>query len=154
MSQASQSSTDNPVTYIQHHLQNNSVGEGFWTWNLDTLGFSIMLAGLLALVAYKVGRNLSFEKPGGVQNVLEVLVEFVNGDINQPVVIGRFYHGDDRPPLYKEDDALFEHRLPDGTLNHLRFANDGSIYLQREVTKPEDNTEAKASIKIDKNLLK
>ncbi|MFC1664235.1 F0F1 ATP synthase subunit A [Pseudomonadota bacterium] len=81
MSQASQSSTDNPVTYIQHHLQNNSVGEGFWTWNLDTLGFSILLAGLLALVAYKVGRNLSFEKPGGVQNVLEVLVEFVNQQV-------------------------------------------------------------------------
>ena len=78
-----------------------------------------------------------------------VLVEFVNGDVNQPVVIGRFYHGDDRAPLHKNDDLLFEHRVPDGTLNHLRFASDGSIFLQRDVTKPEDNSEAKAGIQID-----
>ena len=80
-----------------------------------------------------------------------VLVEFVNGDLNQPVILGRFYHADDRPPLHKEDEVLFEHRLPDGKLNHLRFANDGTIYLQREVTKPEDNSEAKAGIKMDKD---
>jgi hypothetical protein len=45
----------------------------------------------------------------------------------------------------------FEHRLPDGTLNHLRFAADGTIYLQREVTQPEDNSAAKAGIKMDKD---
>ena len=39
--------------------------------------------------------------------------------------------------------------MPDGTLNHLRFAADGSIVLQRDVTKPEDNSEAKTSIRID-----
>ncbi|MFQ5629740.1 MAG: hypothetical protein ACE5I1_13330 [bacterium] len=78
-----------------------------------------------------------------------VLVQFVDGDINQPVILERFYHADDRPPLHKADEILFEHRVPDDTLNHLRFANDGSIFLQREVTKPEDNSEAKTSIKID-----
>jgi hypothetical protein len=78
-----------------------------------------------------------------------VLVQFLNGDSNQPLVTGRFYHADERPPLHKEDEILFEQRLSDGTLNHLRFAADGSIFLQRDVTKPEDNTKAKASIKID-----
>ena len=78
-----------------------------------------------------------------------VLVQFVNGDLNQPVITGRFYHADERPPLHKENEVLFEQRVPDGTLNHLRFMNDGTIYLQRDVTKPEDNSEAKASIKID-----
>jgi hypothetical protein len=78
-----------------------------------------------------------------------VLVQFLNGDSNQPLVTGRFYHADERPPLHKEDEILFEHRVADGTLNHLRFADDGSIFLQREVTKPEDNSEAKASIEID-----
>ena len=78
-----------------------------------------------------------------------VLVQFLNGDSNQPLVTGRFYHADERPPLHKEDEILFEHRVADDTLNHLRFADDGSIFLQRDVTKPENNTEAKASIKID-----
>jgi phage baseplate assembly protein gpV len=78
-----------------------------------------------------------------------VLVQFLNGDSNQPLVTGRFYHADDRPPLHKEDEILFEQRVSDDTLNHLRFAADGSIFLQRDVTKPEDNSEAKASIKVD-----
>ena len=78
-----------------------------------------------------------------------VLVQFLNGDSNQPLVTGRFYHAGDRPPLHKEDEILFEQRVSDDTLNHLRFAADGSIFLQRDVTKPEDNSEAKASIKID-----
>ncbi len=78
-----------------------------------------------------------------------VLVQFLNGDSNQPLVTGRFYHADERPPLHREDEILFEQRVPDGTLNHLRFAADGSIFLQRDVTKPEDNSEAKASIKVD-----
>jgi phage baseplate assembly protein gpV len=78
-----------------------------------------------------------------------VLVQFLNGDSNQPLVTGRFYHADERPPLHREDEILFEQRVSDDTLNHLRFAADGSIFLQRDVTKPEDNSEAKASIKVD-----
>jgi hypothetical protein len=78
-----------------------------------------------------------------------VLVQFVDGDLNQPLVVGRFYHADERPPLHREDEVLFEQRVPDGTLNHLRFTNDGTIYLQRDVTKPEDNSEAKTSVRID-----
>jgi hypothetical protein len=79
-----------------------------------------------------------------------VLVQFLNGDSNQPLVTGRFYHADERPPLHREDEILFEQRVPDDTLNHLRFAADGTIYLQRDVTKPEDNSEAKTSIKVEK----
>jgi hypothetical protein len=78
-----------------------------------------------------------------------VLIEFLDHDIQQPLVTGRFYHDQERAPLFKEDDVLFEHRLPDGTLNHLRMASDGSLYLQRDVTKPEDNSEFKAGIRID-----
>jgi uncharacterized protein involved in type VI secretion and phage assembly len=81
-----------------------------------------------------------------------VLVQFLSGDSNQPLVTGRFYHADERPPLHFEDEILLEHRVTDDTLNHLRFAADGSIFLQRDVTKPwspEDNSEAKAGISID-----
>ena len=77
-----------------------------------------------------------------------VLVQFLDHDLQQPFVTGRFYHEDDRPPLFKEDEVLFEHRLPDGTLNHLRFAADGTIYLQRDVTNAEDNSAFLAGVKI------
>jgi uncharacterized protein involved in type VI secretion and phage assembly len=78
-----------------------------------------------------------------------VLVTFVGGQLNQPVVTGRFYDEQNRPPIHKDDEVLFEQRLPDGTINQLRMASDGSVFLQRDVTKPEDNSEAKASIRLD-----
>lgn len=77
-----------------------------------------------------------------------VLVQYLDGDLNQPVIAGRFYHADDRPPVHQEDDVLFEHRVPDGTRNQLRFAADGSIFLQRDVTE-DDNSQAKSSVRID-----
>ncbi len=76
-----------------------------------------------------------------------VLVQFLDGDLNQPVIGGRFYHADDPPPVHQEDDVLFEHRVPDGTRNQLRFAADGSIFLQRDV-KQDDNSEAQTSLRI------
>jgi uncharacterized protein involved in type VI secretion and phage assembly len=79
-----------------------------------------------------------------------VLVQFINGDLNQPVVTGRFYteEGPNRPPLHKDGEVLFEHRGSNNKLNHLRFAEDGSVIIQQDVTKPEDNSKAKATIKI------
>ena len=47
-----------------------------------------------------------------------VLVQFLNGDPNQPLVTGRFYHADERPPLHREDEILFEQRVPDDPLMH------------------------------------
>lgn len=79
-----------------------------------------------------------------------VLVQFINGDLNQPVITGRFYHEDERSPLYREGEILLEQRVAaDNTLNHLRFTDDGTIYLQRDVTNPTDNSEARTSFKID-----
>jgi phage baseplate assembly protein gpV len=78
-----------------------------------------------------------------------VLVSFLDHDIQQPLVTGRFYHDQCRAPLFKADDVLFEHRLPDGTLNHLRMAADGSLFLQRDVKKAEDNSDFLAGIRID-----
>ncbi len=51
--------TDNPVDYIQHHLQPLAVGDGFWRINIDTMFFSILLAGIVMIVAYRVGYRLN-----------------------------------------------------------------------------------------------
>ena len=39
-----------------------------------------------------------------------VLVAFEGGDVNQPIVIGRLYNDEDRPPLNTTDEVIF--RLP------------------------------------------
>jgi len=77
-----------------------------------------------------------------------VLIHFLNGDLNQPVISGRFYHADERPPLHQADEIVLEQRLPDDTFNHLRLAADGAIYLQREVSNRENSREATAGIAI------
>lgn len=79
-----------------------------------------------------------------------VLVQFIDGDLNQPVITGRFYTDEALAPLFKEDEILFEQRVGGGdSLNHLRFTPDGTILLQRDVKKPEDNSEGKTTVRID-----
>jgi phage baseplate assembly protein gpV len=77
-----------------------------------------------------------------------VLVEFLDGDLAQPIVIACLYHAADRPPIYADGELIIEHRVPDDTRNQLRFAADGGIQLQREVTKA-DHSEATARILLD-----
>ena len=44
-----------------------------------------------------------------------VLVQFMGGDVNRPVVIGTLYNGDDRPPENQEGDWVLQ--LPSGADN-------------------------------------
>src|SRR5207248_3042856 len=81
VTQAGNPATDNPVEYIQHHLTNLSVGEGFWTLHLDTLFFGWVMAGLLIFVSWRVGRRLNPDNPRGTQNVLEAVLEFVDDQV-------------------------------------------------------------------------
>ena len=37
-----------------------------------------------------------------------VLVTFLNGDVNAPVVIGRLYNDEDRPPVNKEEEIVYK----------------------------------------------
>ncbi len=83
MSQMEAPATDNPVQYIQHHLTNWQIGEGFWSLNLDTLLVSWLLAGLLMGISWRVSRRLNPDKPGGFQNVLESIVEFIDNQVKE-----------------------------------------------------------------------
>ena len=59
------------VAYIQHHLTNLCAGEGcetggFWSWHLDTITVSSLLALLIVLVGWRLTRrNTLPAKPGG-----------------------------------------------------------------------------------------
>lgn len=92
---------NNPTTteYIQHHLQNLTFGlhpdngwsiagsaqeaadMGFWALNLDTMGWSIGLGLVFLWLFRKVGKAASTGVPGGLQNFVELMVEFVEDSV-------------------------------------------------------------------------
>ncbi len=67
--------------YIVHHLTNLRVGHGFWTLNIDTLFWSITLAGLFAWFFYKAASNASSDTPRGWQSFVEMILEFVDDQV-------------------------------------------------------------------------
>lgn len=78
------------VQYIQHHLTNWCAGNcspethqaaGFWAFHIDTIFFSTLLALILVLFAWRVGRQVSAGVPSGAVNFAEMLVDFVNDQI-------------------------------------------------------------------------
>lgn len=78
------------VEYIQHHLTNLCVGNcdpvthkaaGFWSLHLDTIFFSYMLGALIIFVSWRLGKSLSADVPGGFQNVVETILEFVDQQV-------------------------------------------------------------------------
>ncbi|EKE75955.1 F0F1 ATP synthase subunit A [Gallaecimonas xiamenensis] len=73
--------------YIQHHLTNATVGEGFWTWHIDTLIVSAVLGlifvGLFRMIAKKADTGV----PGKLQCFVEMIIEFVDTSVKET------YHG-------------------------------------------------------------
>jgi F-type H+-transporting ATPase subunit a len=91
--------THTSAEYITHHLQNLTFGKlpdgtwglahsaeqakemGFWAFNLDSLGVSLAL-GLFFLTLFRLAASrASTGVPGGLQNFVEWIVEFVDGAV-------------------------------------------------------------------------
>ncbi len=79
---AAEGSGSGTVAYIQHHLTNLHVGEGFWQLNIDTLFFSALLGALIIFAARSLGKRLEAGTPGGFQNFVESVLEFVDEQVN------------------------------------------------------------------------
>lgn len=56
-----------------------------------------------------------------------VLVTFIGGDINAPIVIGRLYNDPDQPPINKENEFLLQHSLKEG--GSLKIDQEGTLTL-------------------------
>lgn len=75
--------------YIQHHLEHwvfnvknfTFTNDGFWTLNLDTLFFSIVLGSLFLILFLITARRVTTGVPGKLQNLVEVLVEFADSQV-------------------------------------------------------------------------
>jgi len=81
--------------YIQHHLTNLTFGQlpngewglaqsaeeaasmGFWSINVDSMGWSITLGLVFAVLFRKAAKSATAGVPGALQNGVEMLVEFI-----------------------------------------------------------------------------
>ncbi|MCY1265446.1 ATP synthase subunit a [compost metagenome] len=95
--------------YIQHHLQNLTFGRlptgdwgfahtaeqakemGFWAFHVDTLGWSVFLGLVFIFLFRSAAKKATSGQPGGLQNFVEVMIEFVDGSVKDT------FHG--RNPL-------------------------------------------------------
>jgi F-type H+-transporting ATPase subunit a len=85
--------------YIKHHLTNLTFGQfpdghwgvahnadevgqmGFWAIHLDSMFWSIGLAALFSYFFYKVAQTVTTGVPQGLQNFVEMIVDFVNMNV-------------------------------------------------------------------------
>jgi F-type H+-transporting ATPase subunit a len=93
------SETLTSADYIKHHLQNWVYGQhpdgswgfahsaaeakamGFWAIHVDTMFWSIFLGVLFLWLFHKAARRASTGIPGGLQNFVEWVVEFIDGSV-------------------------------------------------------------------------
>ncbi len=87
--------------YIKHHLTNLTFGQkadghwaiahshedlaemGFWSFNLDTLGFSVLL-GIIFLFLFKRAANKAHSGvPSGLLNFVEWVIEFIDTSVKE-----------------------------------------------------------------------
>lgn len=72
--------------YIQHHLHHLQwqVGEGkFMTLNVDSIFFTIVLAGVFLFFFLRAMRKAKVENPGKFQTFVEMIVTFVDGMVRE-----------------------------------------------------------------------
>lgn len=85
--------------YIKHHLINLTYGRhadgawgfahsaeeakemGFWAFHVDTLGFSLVLGVLFLYFFRRAAKQASAGVPGGLQNFVEWIVEFIDTSV-------------------------------------------------------------------------
>ena len=99
--------------YIQHHLQNLTYGKlpagyeradgtvlqdatwtlahtgreasdmGFWALHIDSLGWAVALGALFLFIFRLAAKRATSDQPGGLQNFVEVMVEFVDQSVKE-----------------------------------------------------------------------
>ena len=92
----------NSAEYITHHLQNlqvcrvddawvwNECAGNFWTINVDSMFWSIVLGAIFYFMFRSVAKKSSVDKPTRFQAAIELVVEMVNGSVKDT------FHGSSR----------------------------------------------------------
>lgn len=99
--------------YIQHHLQNLTYGKlpagyerangtvledgtwtmaqngaeasdmGFWAIHVDSMGWAVVLGIVFLFIFRLAAKRATSDKPGGLQNFVEIMVEFVDNSVKE-----------------------------------------------------------------------
>lgn len=71
------------LTYLTYNVKTMSLGSdgGFWTLNLDTLFFSMILGALALLFLYMGARRVTTGVPGKLQNFAELMLSFADNQV-------------------------------------------------------------------------
>ena len=81
----------NSTEYITHHLTHLKVGEGFWTFHVDTMFMSVLL-GLVTLgLFYTAARKATVGVPGKWQAFVEMVVEFIDTTVKEVFHLDRSF---------------------------------------------------------------
>ena len=79
---------ESPSAYINHHMTHLVVGHGFWTWHIDTLAMSAVLAAFVAWLLWLAARRARGDAaPAGVGAFVEFVYDWVDGEV------AAVYHG-------------------------------------------------------------
>jgi F-type H+-transporting ATPase subunit a len=73
----------NSTEYITHHLTHFKVGEGFWTWHIDTLFMSVVLGILTLGLFWSASRKATAGVPSKWQAFVEIVVEFIDTTVKE-----------------------------------------------------------------------
>jgi F-type H+-transporting ATPase subunit a len=79
-----------PTEYISHHLNHLTVGEGFWTFHIDTLVMSTVLGAIVAFVLWLAARQAAAGRQTKFLGFVELVFDFVDKNVSD------MYHGDRR----------------------------------------------------------
>lgn len=71
-----------PQEYIGHHLTQLRVGTEFWSINIDSMFFSVVLGVLFLVTFRKVAKNATSGIPGKLQTAVELVVGFVDSSVH------------------------------------------------------------------------
>ncbi len=64
------------------HTSQEAMDMGFWSLNVDTLGWSIFLGAMFLFFFHRVAKRHTEGAPTGFGNLVEMIVEFVNKNVN------------------------------------------------------------------------
>lgn len=71
------------LTYLTYNVSDMKMGSsgGFWTLNLDTIFFSLILGSIVAALMYIGARKVTTGVPGKLQNFAELMLEFADNQV-------------------------------------------------------------------------
>ena len=71
------------LTYLTYNVSEMKMGSdgGFWTLNLDTLGFSLIIGIIVSALMYFGARKVTTGVPGKLQNFAELMLQFADNQV-------------------------------------------------------------------------